>query len=124
MGVDIMAWAGMVCGDVSDDEAIHGIGMINPHDCPQWLLAAITWKPLPFWALFLDSCATCHSMFVVEYLEGIFDADVPLLDHCNMVTLTCRQKGFLGPWEMWLNKQGIANLLSIPQLEEYGYGVD
>ena len=34
------------------------------------------------------------------------------------------EKGTYGLWEFWLNSQGIANLLSIPQLERDGYEVD
>ena len=61
-------------------------------------------------------------MFINQYLNSIFDAELPLLNHCNAGTLICEQKGFLCPLEMWLNKLGIANLFSIPQLEEDGYG--
>ena len=35
----------------------------------------------------------------------------------------CTQVGDLGIFKMWLNEGGIANLLSIPQLEKDGFQV-
>ena len=52
------------------------------------------------------------------------DASVHLTGHCNAGTTTCKQKGYYGVFKMWLNKNGIANLLSIPQLEQYGFVID
>ena len=57
-------------------------------------------------------------MFVTEHLDDVYDADVSILGHCNAGMLTCSLHGFLGPWKMWQNFQGIANLLLIPQHEE------
>ena len=44
--------------------------------------------------------------------------------NCNAGVTTSNEKGFLGKWDMWLNRNGIANLLSIPHLEDCGYVVD
>ena len=37
---------------------------------------------------------------------------------------TSQEKGVYGLWSFGLNKKGIANLLSIPQLEKDGYTID
>ena len=39
----------------------------------------------------------------------------------NAGTVSTNTKGWYGDFQVWLNKKGITNLLSIPMLEEYGY---
>ena len=70
--------------------------------------------------LYLDSCATYHSTFVNWCLENLHDVSVHLTGHSNGGTTTFNKKGYYGLFKMWLNKNGIANLLSIPQLEQDG----
>ena len=74
--------------------------------------------------LYLDSCATYNSMFIDWALGNISPSKVHLKGHCNAGVLTCTHQGYYGPFKMWLNNQGIVNLLSIPQLEEDGYKVE
>ena len=38
--------------------------------------------------------------------------------------LNFKRKRIFGLWDFWLNEQDIANLLSIPQLENDGYTID
>mmetsp|Transcript_4507 Transcript_4507/g.6406 ORF Transcript_4507/g.6406 Transcript_4507/m.6406 type:complete len:231 (-) Transcript_4507:100-792(-) len=73
--------------------------------------------------LYLDSCATYHSAFVRDQLSRVYQSDMTLHGNCNAGMTISSEKGFLGPFELRLNKQGIANFLSIPQLEEEGYKV-
>ena len=40
---------------------------------------------------------------------------------CNAGTVSTNTKGWYGYFQVWLNKKGIANLLSIRMLEEAGY---
>ena len=47
-----------------------------------------------------------------------------LQGNCNAGVSTSNEKGFYGLWNFWLNEQGIANLLYIPQLEKDGYTID
>ena len=47
-----------------------------------------------------------------------------LRGNCNTGVTSTNVKGYYGLWEFWLNKTGIANLLSTPQLEKAGYVVD
>ena len=74
--------------------------------------------------LYLDSCATYHSSFVMYMLGNVHQASTVLQGNCNSVISTSDEKGFFGLWDFWLNEQGIANLLSIPQLEKYGYVIN
>ena len=39
----------------------------------------------------------------------------------NAGTVSTNTNGWFGDFQVWLNKKGIANLLSIPLLEEAGY---
>ena len=109
---------------MSDDDwdraVVHGFGMVN-HGVA---LAESGRKTLPWWALFLDSCATYHSMFATKFLTEVHDAPVHLKGHCYAGVLVCEKQGYYGPFKMWLNPKGIANLLSIPQLEADGFKVD
>ena len=74
--------------------------------------------------LYLDSCATYHSAFVKEMLHSVKTVGTVLQGNCNAGVSTSKEKGIFGPWSFWLNENGIANLLSIPQLEKDGYTVD
>ena len=40
---------------------------------------------------------------------------------CNAGRVSTNNEGWYGNFQVWLNKKGIANLLSIPILEEAGY---
>ena len=40
---------------------------------------------------------------------------------CNSVTTFTKVKGTYGDFQLWINKKGIANIISIPMLEESGY---
>ncbi len=78
---------------------------------------------LPEGRVYLDSCATYHSVFMEWILENIHELDTYLTGYCNAGLLTCKEKGYLGLFEMWLRRDRIANLLFIPQLEEDGYEI-
>ena len=67
--------------------------------------------------LYLDSAATYHSMFQRWHLNNIRQVDTVLRGNCNAGITTTSTKGQLGVFNMWLNKNGIANLFSILQLE-------
>ena len=42
---------------------------------------------------------------------------------CNAGTTRITKRGFYGDLQVWLNEQGIANLISIPMLDVDGYTV-
>ena len=43
--------------------------------------------------------------------------------NCNAGSVLLKKKGWYKIFQVWLNEQGIVNLLSIPMLEEAGYKV-
>ena len=43
--------------------------------------------------------------------------------NCNAGSVLLKKKGWYKNFQVWLNEQGIVNLLSIPMLEEAGYKV-
>ena len=74
--------------------------------------------------LYLDSCASYHTMFDAFWLDNVHKVDTILTGHCNAGVTTSDTVGELfGLFEVWLNKNRVANLLSIPQLEEDGYRI-
>ena len=73
--------------------------------------------------IYLDSADTTHSMFVTKCLKNIRKRNTVLRGNCNAGVTTSTRKGVLGLFYMWINKKGIANLLSTPQLEDDGYRI-
>jgi predicted Fe-S protein YdhL (DUF1289 family) len=69
---------------------------------------------LDWWKLYLDSCATYHTAFVDWILDNVHEVDMILKGNCNAGVTTSNEKGWFGTFKMWINKQGIENLLSIP----------
>ena len=59
--------------------------------------------------------------FVKIILNNVVDSDAVLHEQFNAGTNITIQKINYGTFEMWINKSGIENLLSVPPLEEYGY---
>ena len=66
--------------------------------------------------LYLDSCFKYNSAFVRWMLDDVNTVTTVLQGNCNAVLSTSNEMGFCGLWNFWLNEQGIAKLLSIPQL--------
>ena len=124
LGVNVSEQGDQQADHMSDDDwdrlVVHGFGMVN-HGVA---LAEPGRKTLPWWALFLGSCATYHSMFATKFLTEVHVTSVHLRGHCNTGVLVCKKQGYYSPFKMWLNPKGIANLLSIPQLEADGFKVD
>jgi hypothetical protein len=92
--------------------------------------------------LFLDSCATQHTMFAPEYLTGRHTSNVYLRQNCNAgskITNQCgyyvglkfcnagskitNQCGYYDGLKFYIGEGGIANLLSVPALEKSGWKV-
>ena len=78
---------------------------------------------LDWWKLYLDSSATYHTAFVDELLDNVHEVDTILKGNCHAGVTTSNEKGWFGRFKMWINKQGIANLLSLPQLEDDGFRI-
>ena len=73
--------------------------------------------------LYLDSCATYHTMFLTKYLTNVKDGNSVMHGQCNAGETSTSIQGMYGRFRFWVNKNGIANLLSIPMLEKAGYVV-
>ena len=70
---------------------------------------------------YLNNCATFNQTTNPDILTNIFESPDTLFAYCNSVTTATNTKGNLGSLECWLNKNGIANLLSVPELTKLGY---
>ena len=71
----------------------------------------------------LDSAATYHSVFVTWCQKNIRVGGRTIHGNCNAGVKLSTKVGDLGVFKMWINKGGIANLLSIPQLEKDGFRI-
>ena len=70
---------------------------------------------------YLDTCCTNHSCFAAEYMRNIQKTGVMLKQHCNAGTSMTGRARFWRNLRFWYNEEGIANLISAPQLESEGY---
>ena len=108
----------------SYSDIVRGTSLLNPGEKRVSLTPDTKGRDtLDWWKLYLDSCATFHTSFVRDMLSDVYKSEVTLHGSCNAGTTISSEKGYLGPFDLWLNEKGIANLLSIPQLEEEGYKV-
>ena len=71
--------------------------------------------------LFLDSCATNHSMCNLAVLERIHTTKYFLRQNCNAGSKLTNRQGYWNGIPFWVNETGIANLLSLPKLEKCGW---
>ena len=108
----------------SYSDIVRGTSLLNPGEKRVSFSADTKGRDtLDWWKLYLDSCATFHTSFVRDMLSDVYKSKVTLHGSFNAGTTISSEKGYLGPFDLWLNEKGIANLLSIPQLEEEGYKV-
>eukprot|EP00956_Cyclotella_meneghiniana_P039180 scaffold167175_cov42-Cyclotella_meneghiniana.AAC.1 len=71
--------------------------------------------------LFLDSCATNHTMCTEKFLSRLHLTKVYLRQNCNAGSKLTNRQGYWNGIPFWVNNTGIANLLSIPKLEKHGW---
>ena len=105
-------------GDESDstcDSCIDGVGFLEVADKKQKRATCSRDK------VYLDSCATNHSMFALEHLERRHTTRVCLRQSCNAGSRLTQRKGFWFLFQFWENPDGIANLLSLVELENNGW---
>ena len=72
------------------------------------------WYTLDPWKLHLDRCATYHTAFVTIILDDVGKSGMTLVGNFNAGVTSSTQKVYYGKFYMWINKNGMANLLSIP----------
>ena len=78
-------------------------------------------RNLCWWKCYLDSCASYHTLFSEDFLTDIEDINATMTGRCNAGTTVTNMKGTYGNFQVWLNKKGIADIISIPMLEVSGY---
>ena len=107
----------IVLGNAESDGGYKGIlsriGMLSQGPCKskQARLKLYDWK------LYLDSCATYHTVFTKWCLDNVHEVKAYLKGHCNTGVTICKEQGYYEVFKMRLNCNGIENLLlSIPQL--------
>ena len=59
----------------------------------------------------------------MSMLDGVGKSGTTLVGNCNAGVTSSTQKGYYGKFQMWINKNGMANLLYIPCLEQEGYHI-
>ena len=70
--------------------------------------------------LFLDSCATQHTMFAPEYLSRLHFTKMYLRQNCNAGSKLTNKCGYYAGLRFYVSEGGIANLLSVLALEKAG----
>jgi hypothetical protein len=87
--------------------------------------AVATRKTLDPQRLYLDSTSSFHQVFTEEHLDNLRLAGATLRANCNASTHFATKKGWYRDlFDLWLVRNGIANLLSLPQLEADGFVVN
>jgi hypothetical protein len=75
---------------------------------------------LEWWKCYLDSCASYHTFFVKCFLTSVTEGGKTMSGRCNAGVTKTATRGWFGSLHVWLNKNGIANLILIPILEADG----
>ena len=73
---------------------------------------------------YLDTCASHHSFFAEEYVRNIHESKCVVNTSCNAGEVSTNTQGYYEDFLVWLQEQGIANLILLPRLEAMGYKVD
>ena len=60
---------------------------------------------------------------MTSLLQDAKEVGTTLHGNCNAGVTATKTKGYWGKFHMWVNEQGMANLLSIPCLEADGYNI-
>ena len=83
----------------------------------------VAWFTLVWWYMYLDSCAKNHTKFVTWLMDNVADADTIMVGNCNTEVTSSYLKVYDGKFYLWVNENGMENLLSIPCLKEEGYHI-
>jgi hypothetical protein len=96
---------------------LDGIGFLQNKSTNAAIVA--TRKTLNPHCLYLDSTSSFHQVFTKEHLDHLITAGVTLRANCNAGTNFTTKKGWYQDlFHLWLVHNGIANFLSLPQLED------
>ncbi len=68
--------------------------------------------------LYLDTCATFSQVISEAHLSDVQRSQTGLLAYCNTCTTIMHMFKFLGKIKVWVNPEGLANILSFHELEQ------
>ena len=71
---------------------------------------------LCWWKWYLDSCAPYHTFLSEYFLTYFRESDATMTGICNAGTTVTKMMGTYDDFQVWINKKGIANLITIPML--------
>ncbi len=111
----------MVHISLGEDE-FKGIGFLHNESSNPHVIA--TCKTMDPQRLYLDSTLSFHQVFTDKHLDNLRLAGATLCTDCNANTNFATKKGwYCNLFDLWLVRNGIANLFSLPQLEADGFTV-
>ena len=119
-----MTFADIVCGNQSPKSVVRVSPIIPVQKKDVLHKKQVACFTRVCWKLYLDSCVTYHTEFLIWLLKNVEDADTTLLGNCNDEVTSSSLKGYYGKFHMWVNKNVMVTLLSIPCLKEYGYHIE
>ncbi len=104
------------------DVEFKGIGFLQNESTNPRVIA--TRKTLDPQRLYLDSTSSFRQVFTKEHLDNRCLTGATLRADCYAGTNFATKKGWYRDlFDLWLVRNGIANLLSLPQLEADGFTV-
>lgn len=112
---------------IGDEHGFHeGVGFLTPAEEIKSTEAVVRVKKRVSCGcnkLFLDSCATQNTMFAIEFLVRLHTTMVYLRQNCNAGSNVTNKCGYFLDLLFYINKKGIANLLSVPWLKANGWKI-
>ncbi len=99
-----------------------GLACIQAEENNKWVKQQQQRETLKPSYLYLDLMSSFDQIcFVDKHLEDVKEVGVTLCGKCNADTIFSKEKGvLLDMFSMWLVRNGIANLLFVPCLEQEG----
>ena len=101
--------------------SLDGIGFLVAEENDEFGPSVAKRETLDKFKIYLDNCATYNSFFNESLLSNIHETGVVLRGKCNAGVSSTKWKGDWNGIEVWYNPNGIANLLSMGELEKLGF---
>jgi hypothetical protein len=108
-------------GTGDDEGSLDGIGFLVAEENDVFGPSVAKRETLDRFKIYLDNCATYNSFFNKSLLSNINETGVVLRGKCNAGVSSTKWKEDWNGIEVWYNPNGIANLLSMGELEKLGF---